>query len=47
MTRISSEHEVTTTKMEQLYVRGMTMEREKYMMSSLSIEGCEKNYSRS
>ena len=47
MVRISSKHKVTLTRMELLYVGGMTTEGEEDVMSSTRIERSEKNDSRS
>ena len=43
MTKVRSERKVATTRMEQLYVGGMTIKREWYVTSSTKMERSEKD----
>ena len=47
MTRVSSEHGFAMTRMGQIYLGGMTVKKEMYVMSSGKIERDKKNDSRS
>ena len=47
MMRVRSEHRAATTRMEQLYVGGMTVKRERYVMSSTKMKEYENDDSKS
>ena len=47
MTKVRLEHGVATARMGQLYVEGMTIKRERHVMSITRMDKCEKDDSKS